>query len=77
METRLHLSRICYLPFHSRRTEITGGCQGLISEHPCSDIRPARIISDTRLSTAASDLHHLHYITFYPYLLHIISCPAS
>jgi hypothetical protein len=42
-------------------------CQGLISEHLCSDFRPARIVSDTRLSTAASDSHRLHYITFYPY----------
>jgi hypothetical protein len=48
-------------------------CQGLISEHPFSDIRPARIVSDARLSTTASDSHRLHYITFHPYLLHIIS----
>src|SRR5580658_305387 len=42
-------------------------CQGLISEHPCSDFRPARIVSNARLSTATSDSHRLHYITFYPY----------
>jgi hypothetical protein len=45
---------------HSRCTEITGG---LISEHPCSDFRPARIASAYRLYFIPYSAYHL---LFYP-----------
>ena len=56
--------------------------------HPCSDFRPARVVSDARLSTAASDSHPAVSITLHsipiscilspllppsPYHLHVFS----